>query len=57
MPLSVQAMKAGSGAISPDGEWVAGAGWTAGWRETDGDSIYLFNRGSGKLMKRRVLLT
>jgi WD40 repeat protein len=39
------------GAISPDGEWVAGAGWTA--LEWDNNaSIYLFNRISGKLVKR-----
>ncbi len=40
------------GAISPDGEWVAGAGWTLGWTETEGDSLYLFNRASGKLEER-----
>jgi len=39
-----------SGAISPDGEWVAGAGWTAEW--DDKESIYLFNRTSGQLVKR-----
>jgi len=40
-----------SGAISPDGEWVAGAGWT-GVEWDDNYSIYLFNRASGKLVKR-----
>jgi len=40
-----------SGAISPDGEWVAGAGWTG--KEWDNESsIYLFNRTSGELVKR-----
>ena len=40
-----------SGAISPDGEWVAGAGYT-GDELDDNNSIYLFNRASGKLVKR-----
>jgi WD40 repeat protein len=40
-----------SGAISPDGEWVAGAGWT-GYEWDDNYSIYLFKRTSGKLVKR-----
>jgi WD40 repeat protein len=40
-----------SGAISPDGEWVAGAGYTA-WEWDNKASIYLFNRASGKLVKR-----
>jgi len=40
-----------SGAISPDGEWVAGAGWT-GVEWDKKNSIYLFNRASGKLVKR-----
>ncbi len=40
-----------SGAISPDGEWVAGAGWT-GYEWDNKHSIYLFNRASGKLVKR-----
>jgi len=40
-----------SGAISPDGKWVAGAGWT-GYEWDKKTSIYLFNRASGKLMKR-----
>jgi len=44
-----------SGAISPDGEWVAGAGWTgAEWDNKD--SIYFFNRASGKLLKRLSVL-
>jgi WD40 repeat protein len=41
-----------SGAISPDGEWVAGAGWTGAEWDDNTVSIYLFNRASGKLMKR-----
>jgi len=40
-----------SGAISPDAEWVAGAGWT-GYEWDKKASIYLFNRTSGQLMKR-----
>ncbi len=40
-----------SGTISPDAKWVAGAGWTAKEWDNAG-SIYLFNRASGKLMKR-----
>ena len=40
-----------SGAISPDGEWVAGAGSTA-WEWDNKASIYIFNRASGKLVKR-----
>ena len=40
-----------SGVISPDGEWVAGAGWT-GKEWDNAGSIYLFNRVSGKLLKR-----
>ena len=40
-----------SGAISPDAEWVAGAGYTAA--EWDNAlSIYIFNRASGQLVKR-----
>jgi len=39
-----------SGAISPDGEWVAGAGWTT--KNGLDDDIYLFNRASGQLIKR-----
>ncbi len=39
-----------SGAISPDGEWVAGAGWTKD--STGSHNVYLFNRASGKLLKR-----
>jgi len=40
-----------SGAISPDGEWVVGAGLTVyGW--DDNYSIYLFKRASSKLVKR-----
>jgi WD40 repeat protein len=40
-----------SGAISPDGEWVVGAGWTGD--EWDNQySIYLFQRANGKLVKR-----
>ncbi len=39
-----------SGAISPDGEWVAGAGWTKA--STGSHNVYLFNRASGKLLKR-----
>jgi len=38
-------------AISPDGEWVAGGGWTGvEWEQTN--SIYLFNRLTGKMVKR-----
>jgi WD40 repeat protein len=40
-----------AGAISPDGELIAGGGWTGFSWETGG-SIYLFNRGTGKLIKR-----
>ncbi|OAD21544.1 repeat-containing protein, partial [Candidatus Thiomargarita nelsonii] len=40
-----------SGTISPDGEWVAGAGWT-GFEWDNNLSIYLFNRASGQLVKR-----
>jgi WD40 repeat protein len=40
-----------SGAISPDGEWVAGAGYTA-WEWDNEISIYIFNRASGQLVKR-----
>jgi len=40
-----------SGAISPDGEWVAGGGIT-GYEWDNKFSIYLFNRASGKLIKR-----
>jgi len=40
-----------SGAISPDGEWVVGAGWT-GYEWDNNNSIYLFNRASGQLVKR-----
>jgi len=39
------------GAISPDGEWVAGGGWT-GYEWDNQLSIYLFNRSNGKLIKR-----
>ncbi|MEN8220353.1 MAG: WD40 repeat domain-containing protein [Pseudomonadota bacterium] len=39
-----------SGAISPDGEWVTGAGWTKA--STDSHNIYIFNRASGELVKR-----
>lgn len=40
-----------SGAISPDGEWVVGGGWTGA--EWDNQmSIYLFQRASGKLVRR-----
>jgi len=39
-----------SGAISPDGEWVAGAGWTKA--STGSHNVYLFNRTNGKLVKR-----
>jgi len=39
-----------SAAISPDGEWVMGAGWTKG--STDSHNIYIFNRASGELIKR-----
>jgi WD40 repeat protein len=38
-------------AISPDGEWVAGAGYTAFEWDKKG-SIYLFNRASGQLVQR-----
>lgn len=39
------------GALSPDGELVAGGGWTGD--EWDGNfSIYLFNRTTGKLVRR-----
>jgi len=40
-----------SGAISPNGKWVAGAGWT-GYEWDNEHSIYLFNRASGQLVKR-----
>ena len=40
-----------AGALSPDGEWVAGSGWTG--VEWDGKvSIYLFNRATGELVRR-----
>jgi WD40 repeat protein len=39
-----------SGAISPDGEWVAGTGWTKA--STDSHNVYLFNRATGRLFKR-----
>jgi WD40 repeat protein len=40
-----------AGALSPDGEWVAGGGWTG--VEWDGKvSIYLFNRATGELIRR-----
>ncbi|MDM8563627.1 hypothetical protein QUF54_09760, partial [Candidatus Marithioploca araucensis] len=41
-----------SGVISPDGEWVAGGGWTGKEWDNKTTSIYLFNRASGKLVKR-----
>jgi WD40 repeat protein len=40
-----------TGAISPDGAWVAGAGYT-GDEWDDNYSIYLFNRASGQLITR-----
>ncbi|OQW92635.1 MAG: hypothetical protein BWK78_01095 [Thiotrichaceae bacterium IS1] len=40
-----------SGAISPDGEWVVGAGWT-GYEWDNQFSIYLFHRADGKLVRR-----
>lgn len=40
-------------AISPDGETVAVAGWT-GWDWDGSASIYLFDRGSGRLRQRLV---
>ncbi|MCP4695612.1 MAG: WD40 repeat domain-containing protein [Gammaproteobacteria bacterium] len=40
-----------SGAISPDGELVAGAGWT-GFEWDNKTSIYLFDRAGGELVKR-----
>ena len=40
-----------AGAISPDGETIAGAGWSG--LEWDGThSIYLFDRSSGRMLKR-----
>lgn len=40
-----------AGAISPDGELIAGGGWTgAEWEQSD--SIYLFNCITGKMVKR-----
>lgn len=40
-----------AGTLSPDGELVAGGGWTGD--EWDGNfSIYLFNRTTGKLVRR-----
>ena len=38
-------------AISPDGDTVAGAGWT-GWDWDGKTSIYLFDRTSGRLVRR-----
>ena len=40
-------------ALSPDGETVAVAGWT-GWDWDGSASIYLFDRGSGRLRQRLV---
>lgn len=48
-------------AISPDGELVAVSGWTqfnngATSKAVDGSSIYLFERASGRLLRRMVKL-
>jgi WD40 repeat protein len=43
--------KLAAAALSPDGRWVAGAGWT-GYAWNKDVSIYLFNRAIGELHKR-----
>lgn len=40
-----------AGTISPDGQWVVGGGWT-GYEWEQSHSVYLFNRVTGKLIKR-----
>lgn len=40
-----------AGALSPDGRWVALAGWM-GYAWDQSFSIYLFERGSGRLLRR-----
>lgn len=39
-----------AGSISPDGEWIAGAGWT-GWSWNAKASVYVFKRKTGKLKR------
>jgi WD40 repeat protein len=44
--------KAFAVAISPDGALIAAGGWTRTITATDSEQIYLFDRASGKLVKR-----